>query len=285
MVVRDVLVPGEDGSVPAGAHSTDQIPLYDGLTPLGSDVTAADVTRYFKEDPLGEGSGMREYVPLAGLTIVRDRYDVPHIFGKTRADAEFGAGWVAAEDRGLLLQFIRSAGALAALDAPGIDAFSVAAAGQQFDESPATRKFLASELALASAEGPDAANLAGEAILKAAWSGLVEADLSPVLGPLWSEIPGDGMSYLVEDLSDLLHLPQRAHYSRVYCGDGSLAACRASLWAAIQSAVNGLRHSQGTDMAAWRQQPAAITFLPGVLGRTIRYTNRPTFQQVVWFGR
>lgn len=153
MQVRDVLPPGEGGGLPPTAASTDQIPLYNGLTPLGANVTAADVTKYFKDDPLGSTVGKHEHIPLAGLTIIRDRYDVPHIYGKTRADTEFGAGWVAAEDRGLVLQLIRAAGALAAIDAPGIDALSIAATGQQFNENAATKRFLASELSLASSAG------------------------------------------------------------------------------------------------------------------------------------
>ena len=111
---RDVLAPGEGGSIPPGPHSTDQIPLYDGLTALGGKVTPSDLTRYFKEDPLGDTSGSPEQVPRAGLRIYRDGYDVPHIYGATRADAEFGAGWVAAEDRGAVLEAIRGAGRIAA---------------------------------------------------------------------------------------------------------------------------------------------------------------------------
>ena len=160
---RDVLVPGEAGGIVISAHSTDQIPLYAGLTPLGASVTAADVERYFKDDPLGPAGGIREYVPVPGVTIARDQYGVPHIFGDTRADAEFGAGWATAEDRGVLLQFIRSAAALAAIDAPGIDAFAVAASGQQFDESSATTRFLASELALASTLGPQGRQILADA--------------------------------------------------------------------------------------------------------------------------
>lgn len=762
MVDRDVLTPGEGGAIPATAASTDQLPLYDGLTPLGGDVTPADVEKYFKDDPLGDTVGRREYVPISGLTIYRDAYDVPHVYGRTRAEVEFGAGWVTAEDRGFLLQYLRSAGAIAALDAPGLNALQVASSAQVFDESPATIRFLASQIQLLEAagpegrqvvadaesyvkgidayfryskdgytpwtvedvvaataligavfgrgggnqvedssiladiekrlgptegmevfddlrqqqdadtpttistryvyepvpsgatpgslvvdagsvqsvpaltprrhmsnallvgpqrsadgnsvavmgpqvgyyypeillemdlhgggldargasfpgtslyvelgrgptfawsatssgsenvdqfleqlcnpdgtpatrasdhyrydgrcipmttfdagylqpglggaggevvihetvngpvsgtctvggvpyaiatkrstygrdvmsaigfeelndgsvdspqtflaaadkieftfnwfyvdashvaffssgrlpvrapgtnptlptvgdgryewrgflpasahpqavdpageelvnwnnlpapgwgaasddwdegpvdhvllltdgitgdrttpaslvsamnraatqdpegalvwpviakvlatgpapsvaaaaaaqevttwvdkgasvlaSGPDAPYLAGEAIIQTAWEGFVQADLSPVLGPLWSEIPSDGMSYLVEDLSDLLGLPQRAHYHRVYCGDGSLARCRASLWAALAAAVQTLDQEQGHVMAAWRDQPAAITFAPGLLPATMRYTNRPTFQQVVSFG-
>jgi acyl-homoserine lactone acylase PvdQ len=152
---RDVLTPGEGGSLVPTAYSTDQIPLYNGLTPLGGKVTASDVTRYFKADSLGGTAGRRERVPLTGLTIIRDKYDIPHIYGKTRAEVEFGAGWVAAEDRGLVLQLTQTAGALAALDAPGLDAFSIAASGQHFVETQATKRFLASELTLATQAGPD----------------------------------------------------------------------------------------------------------------------------------
>ena len=38
-----------------------------------------------------------------GVEILRDNHDIPHIYGETRADVMFGSGWVAAEDRGLLL--------------------------------------------------------------------------------------------------------------------------------------------------------------------------------------
>ena len=117
---RDVLPPGEGGSLTPDKYSTDQIPLYNGLTPLGGNLTTADIKKYFKDDPLGDTVGRHEHVPIKGLTIIRDAYDVPHIYGSTRADAEFGAGWVAAEDRGLILQVIRTAGALAALDDPAL---------------------------------------------------------------------------------------------------------------------------------------------------------------------
>jgi acyl-homoserine lactone acylase PvdQ len=150
---RDVLVPGEAGSVPPSQHSTDQIPLYDGLTPLAGNVTAADLQKFFKADRLGDTTGRHESVPRSGLDIIRDDYGVPHIFGTTRSDAEFGAGWVAAEDRGFVLQAIRGAGALAALDAPNIDAFGVASNLQAFDESAATKHFLTDEIRLASGFG------------------------------------------------------------------------------------------------------------------------------------
>ena len=50
---------------------------------------------------------------------MRDAYDVPHIHGRTRDDVTWGAGWVVAEDRGLLLHEARYVCLLAAVDAPG----------------------------------------------------------------------------------------------------------------------------------------------------------------------
>ncbi|HLI73719.1 MAG TPA: penicillin acylase family protein, partial [Acidimicrobiales bacterium] len=160
---RDVLPPGEGGSVPPGPHSTDQIPLYDGLTPLASSVSATDVQRYFKDDPLGSTVGRAESVPRAGLRLLRDSYDVPHIFGKTRADAEFGAGWVAAEDRGLILEVIRGAGRIAALDVPGIDAFSTATNLQSFAPTAQTEQFLSNELNLADTLGREGRQVRSDA--------------------------------------------------------------------------------------------------------------------------
>ena len=82
-------------------------------------------------------------MPRAGVRIVRDRWNVPHITGKTRADVAWGAGWVTIEDRYLLIGLARNATALAALDVPGLDPFGVALSGQRFEPSRQTEAFLA----------------------------------------------------------------------------------------------------------------------------------------------
>ena len=58
---------------------------------------------------------------MPGLQILRDSHDVPHIYGTTRADVMFGAGWVAAEDRGLLCSKGSAPRYAATLDIPGIN--------------------------------------------------------------------------------------------------------------------------------------------------------------------
>ena len=58
-----------------------------------------------------------------GLRLVYDAYGIPHVYGKTRADVAFGAGWMTARDRGLLIQLGRGPARVAVADVPGIDAF------------------------------------------------------------------------------------------------------------------------------------------------------------------
>ena len=135
---------------------TSQIPLYDGLTPLAGQRHATPTSRA-STSRRRSGSAARRPSrverPRAGVTIYRDPFDVPHVYGKTRADTEFGAGWATAEDRGLDLQLLRGPARIAALDVPGYDAFSVALSARTFVPSAATEAFLATQ---ATARGEDA---------------------------------------------------------------------------------------------------------------------------------
>jgi hypothetical protein len=132
-VALNVLPPGQSGDLLVPPTATDQLPLYDGLTPRGANVRPADLTRYFKSERFGvTGKVVRVERPRGGVRILRDRWDVPHVYGRTRADVEFGAGYATAEDRYILLELLRGPGRLAALDAPGVDPFSLATSGRQF---------------------------------------------------------------------------------------------------------------------------------------------------------
>jgi hypothetical protein len=141
----------------------------------------------------------------------------------------------------------------------------------------------------------------GAAVLEVAWPRLADAVLGPVLGPLLSRLarlhersddPGPGGSafisgwygYVDKDLRTHLGQPVRGAYSRRYCGGGSLDACRQALWAALDAAVVHLEQVQGAAPSAWRADATAerIRFA-GVLPDTMRWTNRPTFQQVISF--
>jgi acyl-homoserine lactone acylase PvdQ len=150
-----ILPPGENGSLTFDRNTRDQAALYDGLTPLQRNVTATDLRRFFKSAPLGAAVAkpLRRERPRPGLTIVRDRFGVAHVNGRTEADVAFGAGWVAAADRGILLQLIRGPARIAALDVPGLDPLALALSGRTFEPSPETEAFLANQVDALVAQG------------------------------------------------------------------------------------------------------------------------------------
>jgi hypothetical protein len=92
-------------------------------------------------------------------------------------------------------------------------------------------------------------------------------------------------STIDKDLRSLLGRPVQGPFSRRYCGNGDRATCRASLWTALEAADAELTAKQGRDPTAWRADAGAerIRFTSGILADTMRWTNRPTFQQVVTF--
>jgi hypothetical protein len=139
----------------------------------------------------------------------------------------------------------------------------------------------------------------GAAVIGAAWTPIANAVLTPVLGPLTDDLAGiqgrsSGMfgggwyGYVDKDLRTLLGgRGVRDRFNLRYCGGGSLSACRASLWAALKGAADGLAAAQGPDPAKWRADANAerLRFAPGLIANTMRFTNRPTFQQVLRFAR
>ena len=150
LVARDILPPGNFGGINFTKHSTDQAVLYDALTPLFDKVTARDVTRDFKAEPLwtGKEKAVRVEHPGRGVRILRDAFDVPHVFAKTEASVFYGTGYAAAEDRGVLMELARYPGRLACLDAPGFNAFAVALSGSQFKPSQSAEDRLAGQVQL-----------------------------------------------------------------------------------------------------------------------------------------
>jgi len=153
-VALNVLPPGQSGDLLFPPTAKDQLRLYDGLTPRGANVKPQDLTRYFKSERFGvTGKVLQTERPRPGLRILRDRWDVPHIYGRTRQDVEFGAGYATAEDRYILLELLRGPGRLAALDVPGIDPFALAFSGRQFAWSAEADARLGQELDLLRSAG------------------------------------------------------------------------------------------------------------------------------------
>jgi acyl-homoserine lactone acylase PvdQ len=146
---RYILPPGNYGGLPTNDDSRDQLPLYDGLTPLRGNVTAADIERLFlPENFLPIGQAREEQTGRPGLRLIYDEYGIPHVYGQTREDMAFGAGWVTARDRGLLVQVGRGPARAALADVPNLDAFGLVTSGRLFVPSPETEALVTREVEL-----------------------------------------------------------------------------------------------------------------------------------------
>jgi acyl-homoserine lactone acylase PvdQ len=130
---------------------------------------------------------------------------------------------------------------------------------------------------------------------------LVDAVMGGVMGPQLAEFktlvgqdnsPRTGftngaINHVDKDLRTLIGTRFREPFRTRFCGGGDVAACRAAVWAAVDATGAALEQRQGTGVAtAWRADANAerITFQPGLLPTTIRYTNRPSgIQQLATF--
>ena len=95
------------GTIPP--HFDDQLAMYADLEYAAPTLTNAQVPEYYKDASFGvqDANVASTESPEPGLTIVRDQYDVPHIYGQTRAQTMFGAGYAGAEDRLFLMDVLR----------------------------------------------------------------------------------------------------------------------------------------------------------------------------------
>jgi acyl-homoserine lactone acylase PvdQ len=125
---RNILPPGEgtnvngagllsfeaNGTLPA--HYDDQRLMYQNLIHATPGLTNAQIDSFYKDGSFGvkPADVARTYQPdpvaHPGLTVIRDNWGVPHIYGTTRADVMFGTGYVGAEDRLFFMDVLRHAG-------------------------------------------------------------------------------------------------------------------------------------------------------------------------------
>ncbi|HXC50972.1 MAG TPA: penicillin acylase family protein [Candidatus Limnocylindrales bacterium] len=96
-----------NGSQPT--QNTDQRSLYDLLIQAAPELVPGDLPEFFKDASFGvkDEDVVRTYSPRAGVVIRRDRFQVPHVYGTTRSDTLFGAGYVTAEDRLFMVDTLR----------------------------------------------------------------------------------------------------------------------------------------------------------------------------------
>lgn len=120
----NILPPGQHGSANGmdalmfegqgahPAHFDDQLAMYANLVYNSPGLPEADITKYFKVAgfTVAQADVTRVENPRAGVTIVRDRFDIPHIYGNSAADVFFGVGYVTGEDRLFLTDVLRHVG-------------------------------------------------------------------------------------------------------------------------------------------------------------------------------
>ena len=156
----NILPSGQYGSLPIPPEADVQAQMYDNLTPLFDQVSAGDLTTYFKSEGLGigpDGPGTEETVPRPGVTIIRDKFNVPHVTAQTYDDGVWAAGWIAAADRNLLLAQARYNARVAAVDVPGTTAIDLIRRLQAFTPSAELEAELAKQTDVLLAEGPKGA--------------------------------------------------------------------------------------------------------------------------------
>ena len=130
----------------------------------------------------------------------------------------------------------------------------------------------------------------GAAIMDEVWPRIADAVMRPKLGPLTDRLkrllsmddPANAggssyyngwYSYVVKDLSG-------GFASGRFCPPET---CRGLLWNALDAAGKKLAAEQGPDPTQWRADATRERLRFGFLPQTARWTNRPTFQQVVSF--
>jgi acyl-homoserine lactone acylase PvdQ len=121
---NDILPPGADGLDnltqalsfeslgQRPANSDSQLAMYSNLTTAAPNIQASQIGNFYKTSVFGVPSGdvaMTES-PEPGVTIEWDNYGVPHIYGDTRAETEFGVGYATARDRLFFIDALRHAG-------------------------------------------------------------------------------------------------------------------------------------------------------------------------------
>lgn len=244
-LARYILPPGNFGGLPPTENSTDQLPLYAGLTPLRDDVTRADIDRLFLPEDFQPIAPAREEVTgRPGLTLIYDAYGIPHVYGETREDVAFGAGWTTARDRGLLLQVGRGPARVAVADVPNVDAFSLVTSVQPFTPSPEAEALVTAQTRLLRAEyGAEGREI------------LVEAQAyADGVNAYWTANGIDEAPFTVNDVVAIT-----AFIGSIFGAGGGGEAANADLLAKLEAELGAERGYQAWDDVMLADDPEAPT--------------------------
>jgi acyl-homoserine lactone acylase PvdQ len=126
---------------------TNQQPLYVDIMPRAATLAPEDIARFYKDTRFGSMPGgiASTQTPRPGVRIFRDaRFGVAHIYGDTREDLMFGAGYATAHERLFLMDAIRrtAKGTLAGLTgASAAEDDAAQLTDQDFSDEELTRQF------------------------------------------------------------------------------------------------------------------------------------------------
>jgi acyl-homoserine lactone acylase PvdQ len=121
----NILPPGENGLVNVTdaakfellkqrpPNSDDQLGQYSNLLYGYPSLTDSTLSTYYNDASFGvqPGDVTRTEAPESGVTIYRDKRDVPHVYANSDETLAFGAGYAQAEDRLFLMDVLRHYGA------------------------------------------------------------------------------------------------------------------------------------------------------------------------------
>ena len=158
--VLNIVPPGSKGSYNAQeafaaqagnrpANTIDQLEMYDAINTLQPvEITEARLTEFFKDGALGVNPAdvTDTYQPRDGVTVLRDKFGVPHVYGKTYNDVAFGAGYVGTEDRMFLQDALRHVGAARATEFLGPSEANIAMDRDQLRAAAYTEEEAAQQL-------------------------------------------------------------------------------------------------------------------------------------------
>jgi acyl-homoserine lactone acylase PvdQ len=126
-----------NGSTPA--HFADQLEMYDALNKVDPSKLTS-LAGFYKDARLGvaDADVVSTETPKPGVTIKRDRYGVPHIFGKTDLDVVWGSGYANIQDRMFLTDALRHTGDATTVEFLGPSDANVASDAAQLRVAPYT---------------------------------------------------------------------------------------------------------------------------------------------------
>jgi acyl-homoserine lactone acylase PvdQ len=109
--VGEILTNQATGATPQ--HWDNQRNIYGDLVYAAPNMSAGQIPQFFKDGSFGVPAANQQavYSPRPGVSVVRDlTYGVPHVYGATREDVMFGAGYVGAQDRLFFMDTARHSG-------------------------------------------------------------------------------------------------------------------------------------------------------------------------------